>query len=199
MRSTVKGSNYVVCMEDNRYPEKLPVKKTDTQLNKLYSLLNAVAELGDKIAKESPALRDMLNESVLYGNMELDYDGRIGTIDCILYNLKKLQETLKENRDDISLKKEDWMTIEDLGFSTVMFTRGHVMYEKSIESSDIRDVVEEIQCYGEDKILYRKRTTYWKVSPGCKESTNIEYKRLRLTPKLKKIILRSAETYIKKG
>ena len=51
MRSTVKGSNYVVCMEDNRYPEKLSVKKTDTQLNKLYSLLNAVAELGDKITK----------------------------------------------------------------------------------------------------------------------------------------------------
>ena len=194
MKSTVNGNFYIICGEDCRYPEKFPRKKTDTNLEKLHSLLKSVKTLFNKISDETPELRDLLNECVLYGPMELDYDGNNSMIDTVLYDLERLQNDLKNNRDEIPLKREDWITLEDIGYKPIISCCDHIMYEKELESTNEKQVVEEIQYYN-NTIFYRKRTTYWKISPGCKESTKIDYEKLRLTAKLKKIILRS----VKKG
>ena len=193
MQTRVDGRNYVILYDDDRVPEKINKNKVDGALKKLETALKSIQDVIDKAYDDNYNLYRMLDKCIF------DYypyctgldDGKCSTIDSMLYSVRQLQETLKED-DEIPDYKEAYensILLEDLGYKNSWGGRRGV-WEKVLEDTDEKEVVEEIQRF-EDP-LRRIRTTYWEKTDYGKSSTSITYKKLRIGKKLMRAIENTA-------
>lgn len=194
MQTRVDGRNYVILYDDDRIPEKINKNKVDKSLKKLETALESIRDVIDKAYDDNYDLYRMLDRCVFayYPYCTGLDDGKCSTVDNMLYSVRQLQETLKED-DDIPDYKEAYensILLEDLGYKNNWGGRRGV-WEKVLEDTDEKEVVEEIQRF-EDP-LRRIRTTYWKKTDYGRSSTKITYRKLRIGKKLMRAIENTAK------
>ena len=119
-----------------------------------------------------------------YGSISFD-EGRSCTLDELSCSIAKLSDFLKTHNDDFEIPKPV-ITLETLGFYKTQNFK-FPFYEKKLEETEEKEVVEEIVYY-ENKLYHRIRTTLWSYRNGWKSSVSIKYKKLPIGKKLMKII-----------
>lgn len=170
---------YTILEEDSKTPVVLDRKKAD----ELYSVL------AEKFSEISNILTDAegTEEEIFLDDKVLSYY----TLDSLNYNvlneiseeIRTLLERLQNGKDKIPTP-EDLMVLADIGFKKEWGT-DH-FYEKVLEDTEEKTVVEELQIKGTP--LYRKRTIIWTPIKGGRESKEIIYEDLKLDKTLRKII-----------
>lgn len=189
MKIKKQGHNYIVQDYPDLDPLKLNRKKTDTAL----SALEKSYEMLEKV------LTDLYNNDVelywfIHDHMYLpdSYymcgDKLIEITSDMHRSIKDLQNFLKEHNDEI-LQPEHYVTLEELGFKD-MFpynkpNETHV-FERTINDSSEKEITEEVVIVDGKKLIRRRRTTLWEITPGRKSSKSITYKKLSMTKKLQR-------------
>lgn len=185
MLSRKEGRNYVVLRAGERIPLKLNAKRLDGRLGRIEKALETIGkELKDAYRsdyEEYALLREEIFENA--GSYVSFDEGKCSIVDNLLYGLRQMKETLAGEDDEI-LPEEEVVTLRDFGYEELY--RGYGIWEKVLENSEEREVVEEIQRL-EDP-LRRIRTTNWKRTDYGKTSTSITYRKLPIGKKLAKAI-----------
>ena len=175
--STIKGKNYLVWEKDSSHITKVNKKKTDKVVSNCIKALSYLADTLEELEQSDRELWYLISdESPCYNEYEfIDLCNRYST------NLMGLLIGLKTNNDKIP---ETHITLEDLGYKKMPFGREeYTIYEKIIEDTDEKEVVEEI-VLTDDDIRRRKRVTFWEKNNHGKQSTSIKYTSLKLTKKI---------------
>lgn len=187
MRSRVKGYNYIFKIDDDYYPERANKKQTDKSLKKIAAAIQTINDEIAAVYENDYGLYKLIDEYVISETrMECD-DGRCRQLEYALDSLKELQETLATHDDEITMTEES-ETLSAFGYKC-LFSDDR-FYEKIIEDSNEREVVDEIQFHGE-KPVRRERTIVWKKVDGGRQSETITYKKLPISKKLMKAIYNS--------
>ena len=182
MKSKIERNYYRILLPDDRKPDRLGRKKTDAVLKKLSSSLQNVADIMDDLYNNNyPLYRLVCSEAFSDACIEFD-DGKNWKLDWLISGLHKLQDTLSTHDDDIRPDPE-YVTMYDLGFKNEY--RDGTFWEKVIEESDEKSVVEEVQTQVSPP-LRRLRTTIWEKTDYGKSSKSITYKKLSLTKEIRK-------------
>lgn len=161
-------------------PEKVSKQLADTSLARLTDALRRLQDVVKTVAEKNPEFFFLLNEEVFHD--EWDFDHKCSPLaDDLLDNLSRLREEMSKGNAEFGKKT---VFLEDLGFRAVSWGNINI-YEKVLEDSDEKEVVEELQWF--NNTLHRRiRTTYWEHEPGCKRSVKIKYKKLPIGKKLLK-------------
>ena len=187
MKSKKQGRSYVIQEYDDQDPQKLNKKKTDTVLNTIEKSLRILAKTFADLYDDDTELYWFIHDHMyLPDSYYICGDKLPESISDIHYSVQDLQEFLQEHDDEI-LPPKSYITLEDFGFKD-MFHYNKVdephVYERTIEDLGKKEVTEEVVIYNGD-IFHRQRTTLWDITPGCKSSRSITYKKLRMTKKLR--------------
>lgn len=179
--STIKGNNYLVWEKDSSHITKVNKKKTDKVISNCIKALSYLADTLEKLEESDTELWHLINdETPCYNEYEFaDLCNQYST------NLMSLMIGLKINNDEIP---EEHITLEELGYKKMPFSREEcTIYEKILEDTDEKEVVEEIVLMDND-VRRRKRVTFWEKNPHGKHSTSIKYTSLQLTKKITEAI-----------
>ena len=60
------------------------------------------------------------------------------------------------------------------------------VFERTINDSGEKEITEEVVIIDGKKLIRRRRTTLWEITPGRKSSKSITYKKLPMTKKLQR-------------
>lgn len=178
--------------------KKLNRKKVDTTLNRLNQLVSGLHRLIHDTYENDPDLYWFIHDHIYMPDSYYltDNDDQYMLLDTSL-SISDLIKFLKEHDDDIQPLP---VRLEDLGFKDFWFYHKphelHV-FEKTLEDSGEKEITEEVVINGDD-IYRRKRTTVWEITPGCKSSKSIRYRKLPLTKKIKAAALNTKAAWIKK-
>ncbi|MBQ3900529.1 MAG: hypothetical protein II736_02285 [Clostridia bacterium] len=121
----------------------------------------------------------------LFGDTRIEVrDGECIFLDNALEDITKLQDVL-ETHDDVILVTGEDETLLDLGYK---FNAAYgKIYEKTIEDTEEREIVDEI-LITEEGPLRRIRKIEWEVSEYSRSSKSIKYRKLPIGKKLKRAI-----------
>ena len=179
-----KGNNYIVKTECCGYEYTVNRKKTDKAVKDLIKALDGFDSAAQNIRADSD-LYDLLFHEII-DDFDIDILGRLSSIrEC----LAEFQDTLKTDDDFIErdVIEKKYPTLESFGY--LQHWSGGP-YEKVIRDDEDVEIVEEILP---EYMMRRIRTTHWeRTSYGC-SSTDIKYKKLRLSGKLKEAAQRAAK------
>ena len=193
MKSKVQGRNYLVQQGECDIPEKLNKKATDRSLTVLRKALETVSTVMKDAYETDYTLFKFLEGHLVCGYTK-DYSGGTNwALEEAINNIRETEEILKTHDDEIK-KPEEAMTLEDLGYRNQYHYKKKTWYEKILEDTEEKEIVEEVIVI-ENKILRRQRTTIWEKTSYGRSSKNITYKKLRVT----KAILRATENTIRKN
>lgn len=190
MLSKIEGRNYVFLLDGDRFPVKVNRKVMDRALLDIEVSFKKVQLLLKKLYETDYAAYAFIRDMVLGNDSRFDLDdGSSFLIDQVVDNAVSVHERLLTGNDEIK-SQEEIETLEDLGYHWYGGGLAHVMYEKVLEDSDEKEVVEEIQQSG-DKMVRRIRTTLWKKTNFGKSSVSITYKKIGNTKRLVKAFFNS--------
>lgn len=187
MLTKLEGENYILATDKyDRYPTVVNKDKLDYWLAKMEDYLESIGDamirLYDSEDEDDNAVYHILN-SCMYDKFE---DGRNYQLGDMIGDIISLRANL-ESDDDITPVEDLW-TLEDEGYSHYFGWGGKYYYQKVIEDSKEREVVEEIWL-DHRKPRRRLRTTIWEQIDGNgKSSEDIRYEDLPIDENLAKII-----------
>ena len=184
-----RQDNGVYTIAEDEYDKYPVVVNKELMDNSIQGLLSDFQTLLDTIKKLYDEHEDVYhvlihNSYSLENSLKID-EGTSRVLDCIIDELSSLKLKLDTYQDYIKTKDELW-TLEDEGFRCSYCSDGFLQYEKVIEDTDEREIVEEILTTS--PILYRKRTIEWELTSHGKHSKSITYEDLPLTTELKQYI-----------
>ena len=154
----------------------------------------------DKLEKLTAHCHDFLEN--LYGtdvSNALSYDrGLHDAIDDLRYAVDGITDELVWYKkmlavDGTIYPLEDLWTLADEGFHAGW---GDELWERELESTPEKEVVEEICIIGDTDFLHRKRTILWDTTPYGRTSRSITYEDLPITPELTKYVHNTMEKRI---
>ena len=186
MLSKIEGKNYVIADDDGWNRIKINRNKTREDVSRIIKSIEQIGQKMRELYEKKPDLYYLLNQEVFEG-YSLDFEeGRCWRINSVKRELEELLNELETNDDEI-LPKEQIATLRDLGYKKFF---GHMQaWEKVIEDSDEREVVEEILLFdGKQEPLRRIRTIMWEKTDYGKSSKSIKYKKLQIGKKLMQAI-----------
>ena len=100
-------------------------------------------------------------------------DGKVSELDNLSYAFQTVQNIIEESSDTVPAR-EEIETLEDIGFHR--HWNYDDFYEKVIEDTDEKEVVEEVVFIGDFVgVIHRLRTTIWDTSKYGKSSREILY------------------------
>lgn len=197
MKSKIEGRNYVVLYDDDRFPVKINKKRLDSSLINLNISLKKIQLLMKELYQTDYDAYAFIRNNVFdYQHFDFD-EGSSFLLDNAIDTISSLHEWLLTNHDEI-LPREEVETLEDLGYQWFGGGFAHIMYEKILEDTDEKEVVEEIQEV-DGKMLRRIRTTLWEKTHYGKSSLSINYKKIGNTKRLVKAFLNSMAKHKKKS
>lgn len=182
MLSTIKDDKYIILEDDCVYPDEYDKEKLDSVLARLKQAYSALADTYAELNEFFPEIECLVRCHGIDVCEELRYiddEGRLFTEAA--KGISEFQESLNTHNDEIP-KAEERMTLRDLGFSCFC----PLWYERIIEESEEKDIVEEIQVRSEAS--YRRRTTLWEKTDYGRSSREITYETLPITDELRTVI-----------
>lgn len=186
MLTKLEGENYILATDKyDKYPTIVNKDKLDYWLEKMEDYLESIGDamirLHDSEDENDHAVYNILN-SCMYDKFD---DGRNYQLGDMIGDIISLRVNL-ESDDDITPVEDLW-TLEDEGYSRHPGWEDKY-YEKMIENSEEREVVEEIWL-DHRKPMRRLRTTIWEQTDRyTKSSKDIRYDDLPIDENLAKII-----------
>lgn len=184
MVSKREGENYIIGEGSyDKYPITISQKELDEGIEKLEKL----------IAHCHNFLENLRGTDV---SNALSYDGALyDAIDDLRYAVDGITDGLvwyKKNLavDDTIYPLEDLWTLTDEGFHAEW---GNELWERELESTPEKEVVEEICIIGDTDFLHRKRTIFWDNTSYGRTSRSITYEDLPITPELTKYVRNTME------
>ena len=184
MKTRLEGKNYIIA--DSEYDKYRYVVDKETLNKTLDEIKQTFCLLQDKFKqiydKDYDAYRTILSSNWELEKFDFD-EGRSWVLNSIIENITLFQEQLSTD-DDIKPIEELW-TLEDEGFHT----HDDKLFEKTIEDSEEKEVVEEVWAI--ETPIHRLRTIYWEKVPHGRHSRQIVYKDLPIDKKLNKYISNS--------
>ena len=187
MKSRVKGRDYLILKDGDRFYTKVNKNRLDRALRRVISAL----EIIEKELDEPYDIRDLMMEEVFYYVGSSTYCDEKFRVDWALGKARELQEFLETHNDDIP-EPEDVERVEDIGFRRQIYSDNR-HWEKMIQDTGEQEIVEEILLL--DKPVRRKRTIDFEITDYGKSSTNIVYKTLPIGKRLMKIIQNTIRDY----
>lgn len=187
MVSKREGGNYII--GDNSY-DKYPLTISQKEL------CEGIDKLEKLTAHCYNFLRNLYSTNVLNA---LAYNHALyDAIDDLWYAVDGITAELvwyKKNLavDDTMYPLEDLWTLADEGFHSAW---GDELWERELESTPEKEVVEEICIIGDTDFLHRKRTILWDQTPHGRTSRSITYEDLPITPELTKYVHNTMEKRI---
>lgn len=184
MLTKLEGENYILATDKyDKYPTIVNKDKLDYWLEKMEDYLESIGDamirLHDSEDEDDHAVYDILN-MCMYDDFA---DGRNYKLGDMIGDIISLRANL-ESDDDIAPIEDLW-TLEDEGY---YHHWGDKCYEKVIENSEEKEVVEEIWL-DHRKPRRRLRTTIWEqIDKNGKHSKDIRYEDLPIDEKLAKTI-----------
>ena len=178
------GENYIIAQEKNdKYPIEINQKVMDESLKTLQDALVTIADLMQGLYNDGHYnLYHLFNDHIFAE--EFDSGDNWGLNDSISF-LKELEYKL--TTDDEITPFEELETLEDRGYKSHPADKR--WYERIIEDSDKREVVDEI-CWdlSHRNPLRRRRTIIWEKTDYGRKSKTIEYEKLPIDNSLMKCI-----------
>ncbi len=175
--------NYRILFDGEHLPVEIPQEELNGYLNKLSEAVNTFrcflsdSYEGDETKYE--VLKEIMNRSCV------DYqDGKNWKLEDINYEVEQMLQYLETTKDAIPSFEES-ETIQDYGFHEEW--RGSGVFEKKLENTDEREVVEELLLHG-DEFMHRKRTIVWEQTEYGKSSKEIIYEDLPLDDNLLRLL-----------
>ena len=183
IKATVKGYNYLIQTDNDRHTIKINKKRTDRTLKRISDSLKIIRQEVKNAYDHDPSLYYLLD--YLFGDTRIEVrDGECIFLDNTLEDMTKLQDVL-ETHDDVILVTGEYETLLDLGYK---FNAAYgKIYEKTIEDTEEREIVDEI-LITEEGPLRRIRIIEWEVSEYSRSSKSIKYRKLPIGKKLKRAI-----------
>ena len=183
IKATVKGYNYLIQNDSDRHTIKINKKRTDRTLKRISESLKVIRQEVKNAYDHDPSLYYLLD--YLFGDTRIEVrDGECIFLDNALEDITKLQDVL-ETHDDVILVTGEDETLLDLGYK---FNAAYgKIYEKTIEDTEEREIVDEI-LITEEGPLRRIRIIEWEVSEYSRSSKSIKYRKLPIGKKLKRAI-----------
>lgn len=189
MKSKVEGRNYIILNNDDKYPVKINKKKTDKSIDRLLTSLTTFCNEVKDIYKDNYGLYSILGGSLDYMTHGDWDEGHCWRLNSMLEDLETLKNNLASNNDEIP-DIEDVVTLDDLGYSIpLQCDSSPLFWEKKIEDTEKREIVEEIWCFQEP--IRRIRTIEWEKTDYGRTSKKISYKKIPIGKKLMKAIKNS--------
>jgi hypothetical protein len=187
MKTKKQGRNYIIQDYEGLDSLKLNRKKTDETLAILEKSCGILAKTITDLHNDDTELYWFIHDHIsLPDSYYICSDRLYETMSAMHHSIKDLQKFLKEHDDEI-LPPEHYITLEDLGFKDMFFyhkpKETHIFERTKIDYGE-REVTEEV-VIADGEIIRRQRTTLWEITPGCKSSKSIKYKKLRMTKQLK--------------
>lgn len=189
MKIKKQGHNYIIQEYEDLDLLKLNRKKTDTALSTLEKSYGMLEKVFTDLYNNDVELYWFIHDHMyLPDSYYMCGDKLAEIISGMHQSIKDLQNFLKEHNDEI-LPLEHCVTLEELGFKD-MFSHHkpnetHV-FERTINDSGEKEITEEVVIIDGKKLIRRRRTTLWEITPGCKSSKSITYKKLSMTKKLQR-------------
>ena len=200
MKTKKQGHNYII----QDYPDvdllKLNRKKTDHVLHNLERSLRLLSKTIADTYDDDTEMYWFIHDHIYLPDSYYMSDANLPEIISDIYrSVKNLQEYLQEHDDEI-LPPEHYVTLTELGFKD-MFPYNRLdethIYERTVKDLGEKEITEEVVIANEN-IFRRQRTTLWEITPGCKSSKSITYKKLRMTKKLERAAKNTIEMLNKK-
>lgn len=189
VESRVDGRNYLVLPEGERFPLKLNRKRLDKALFGIEVSFKKIQALMKELYEQDYDSYVFIRDYVFgYGRFEFD-EGSSFHLDDVVDTVVSVHGSLLSRMDEIRPVEEVEM-LEDLGYKYYGGGLAHVMYEKVLEDTDEKEVVEEIQQV-EGKMVRRIRTTLWEKTSYGKSSRSITYRKIGNTKRLVRAFLNS--------
>lgn len=183
IKATVKGYNYLIQTDNDRHTIKINKKRTDRTLKRISDSLKIIRQEVKNAYDHDPSLYYLLD--YLFGDTRIEVrDGECIFLDNAFEDITKLQDVL-ETHDDVILVTGKDETLLDLG-NKFNAAYGKI-YEKTIEDTEEREIVDEI-LITEEGPLRRIRIIEWEVSEYSRSSKSIKYRKLPIGKKLKRAI-----------
>lgn len=179
MVSKREGGNYIIGENPyDKYPITIPQKKLCEEIEKLEKLTTHCHNF----------LENLYGTDVLNA---LSYDrGLDNAIDDLKYAVDGITDELVWYKkmlavDGTIYPLEDLWTLADEGFHTEWSGE---LWERELESTPEKEVVEEICIIDDTNFLHRKRTILWDNTSYGRTSRSITYEDLPITPELTKYV-----------
>ena len=189
MKSRINGNKYEILRDESDiYPDIIDKEDLDGTLEKLRDALTTIQSIvKETYDRDNNDLYYLLADRVFEeANIDCS-DGRIWKINYAIESIDDLQTFLAEHNDEID-PPEKVMTLSDIGFKKTYYdTNRNYLWERSLESTEQKDVDEEIIFNG-DEIEHRERTIIWKIEKFGKSSDSITYKDIPISDSLRQII-----------
>ena len=180
MKSQIRGRNYIIQYDGEKYYSKVNKRKLDRSLRRV---IDALKVLNSELAYRND-VSDLIMEEIFCDYAYDDFSYRQDRIKIALEYAIELKEQL-ETQDDEIPEPEEVTFLEDIGFKHLPFVqKGY--WTKLIEDTEDREVIEELWL--SEKPVRRKRIIDYKKTEFGKSSANIAYKDLSIGKKLMKVI-----------
>ena len=193
MKSKIEKRNYIVLLDDERYPYKINRKYMDKNIAILKSSLEKIKSVLKNTYNEDYSTYDVLFQHCMDYPLDVN-DGKSWKLNSYIEALDELQEVLLTHNDEIK-PIEEVSTLEDFGFRLWVWEKGIYVYEKCLFESDEKEIIEEILNTKDGRLIRRTRTTLWESTSYGKSSKSIVYDTLRMTKQLKTAFYNSVKEY----
>ena len=186
MQSKVIGRNYLILPDGERIPIKINKNRTDKILSRMQNGLQTFNECVQELYQSNDyELYNFLTKEAFDSACLNFYDGKCWNLTYLEQELEKIGEELLSNDDNIKTAEEA-VILEDLGYRDAMWGRTDNWWEKVLEDTEEREVVEEIR--GGEEAVRRLRTTIWEKTDYGRHSKKILYKTLPIGKKLSRAL-----------
>lgn len=184
MRSKKIGDKYRIHCDFSRFPKEVGIKETEEVLKKTEKSINDFYHSLKEIRDEHQEVYDILL-SLIAEKCSMFLCDEESLLDLKKY-LEEIQKEL-ENNDDEVLSEEELINLRDKEFKRIFGYEAVSLWEKVLEDTDEREVVEEISIRDGQIYNHRKRTTEWEKTEYGRTSKEIIYEDLPIDEELRKL------------
>ena len=192
MQAKTIKNKYRILLDGDRLPLEVSKSKVDRALKKLQRCLQELnAEVKFLNKEEEYEVLHILVRMMDEKHCNIIED------DWTLKNAENAVERIREElmSDDDVPEIEDVMVLSDEGFKQDI--SDNRLWQKVLEDTEEKEVVEEVYLKSDGEILHRKRTIYWTLTDYGRSSRNIKYIDVPTGKHLEKII-ENTKRYISK-
>jgi regulator of replication initiation timing len=182
------NNNYRILFNGEHLPEEISQKELDDYLNDLY---DTTIKLYEKLSlKQDNDIKSKVFDIILENaGLNTGVSNLYYRLQDLLYEIKEMQQNLKENDYDIKSYKES-ETILDIGFAETDLNNG--IYSKLIlEKENGRIQVFEEVFMLNNKFIHRLCNIEWEITDFGKKTKNITYDNLSVNDNLYRILKNS--------
>ena len=180
MKSKIRGRNYIILYDGEKYYSKVNKAKLDRSLKRV---IDALEVLNSELEYRND-VSELIMDKVFYDYSYDDYSYRRNKIRNALEYAQELKEQLETHDDEIP-EPEEVTLLDDIGFRHRPFDKKGY-WTKLIEDTEDREVIEELWL--SEKTIRRKRIIDYEKTGYGRSSTNIEYKILPIGKRLMRVI-----------